>query len=131
MYNVEVIIDKIKHGDILEIKRLLKESTAIVSENPSREILKHIDNGTALKMVADGEITGLWCSVDMVEYTSLSYFYIDPSMRCTLWVLKFFKIGLKFIDSNKPLLITTKNTTGFDRYVEHVEGNIYSFKGFR
>ena len=128
---MEVIIDKIKHGDILEIKRLLKESTAIVSENPSREILKHIDNGTALKMVADGEITGLWCSVDMVEYTSLSYFYIDPSMRCTLWVLKFFKIGLKFIDSNKPLLITTKNTTGFDRYVEHVEGNIYSFKGFR
>lgn len=128
---MEVIIDKIKHGDILEIKRLLKESTAIVSENPSREILKHIDNGTALKMVANGEITGLWCSVDMVEYTSLSYFYIDPSMRCTLWVLKFFKIGLKFIDSNKPLLITTKNTTGFDRYVEHVEGNIYSFKGFR
>lgn len=128
---MEVIIDKIKHGDILEIKRLLKESTAIVSENPSREILKHISSGNALKMTADNKIVGIWCSMDMGEYTSLSYFYINPSIRCTLWVLKFFKVGLELIDKTKPLLIETKDTTGFNRYVEHVNGDIYSFKGLR
>lgn len=128
---MEVIIDKIKHVDILEIQKLLKNSTAIVADNVVREVLSHIGNGTALKMVADGEITGLWCSVDMVEYTSLSYFYIDPSMRCTLWVLKFFKVGLSMIDNSKPLLIKTKDTTGFENYVEQVEGNTYVFKGFR
>lgn len=131
MYNVEVIIENIRHGDILEIQKLLNNSTAIVADNVVREVLGHIGNGIALKMITDGKITGVWCSKDMIEYTSLSYFYIDPSMRCTLWVLKFFKIGLEFIDKNKPLLITTKDTTGFNRYVEHVDGDIYSFKGFR
>ena len=128
---MEVIIEKIKHGDILEIQKLLNNSTAIIVDNPTREILNHIGNGTALKMVADGKIAGIWCSMDMREYTSLSYFYIDPSMRCTLWVLKFFKTGFGMIDISKPLLIETKDTTGFEKYVEHVEGNIYSFKGLR
>lgn len=131
MYSVEVIIEKIKHGDILKIQKLLNNSTAIVADNVIREVLNHIGNGTALKMTTDDEITGVWCSIDMGEYTSLSYFYIAPSMRCTLWVLKFFKIGLGFIDINKPLLITTKDTTGFEKYVEHVKDNIYSFKGLR
>lgn len=131
MYNVEVIIEKIKHGDILEIQKLLNNSTAIVADNVVREVLGHIGNGTALKMITDGKITGVWCSKDMIEYTSLSYFYIDPSMRCTLWVLKLFKIGLGLIDTSKPLLIETKDITGFDKYVEHIEENIYSFKGFR
>lgn len=131
MYNVEVIIEKIKHGDILEIQKLLNNSTAIIADNVVREVLGHIGNGTALKMITDGKITGVWCSKDMIEYTSLSYFYIDPSMRCTLWVLKLFKIGLGLIDTSKPLLIETKDITGFDKYVEHIEENIYSFKGFR
>ena len=131
MYNVEVIIEKIKHGDILEIQKLLNNSTAIIADNVVREVLSHIGNGTALKMITDGKITGVWCSKDMIEYTSLSYFYIDPSMRCTLWVLKLFKIGLGLIDTSKPLLIETKDITGFDKYVEHIEENIYSFKGFR
>lgn len=128
---MEVIIEKIKHGDILEIQKLLNNSTAIIADNVVREVLGHIGNGTALKMITDGKITGVWCSKDMIEYTSLSYFYIDPSMRCTLWVLKFFKIGLGLIDTSKPLLIETKDITGFDKYVEHIEENIYSFKGFR
>lgn len=131
MYNVEVIIEKIKHGDILEIQKLLNNSTAIVADNVVREVLGHIGNGIALKMITDGKITGVWCSKDIIEYTSLSYFYIDPSMRCTLWVLKLFKIGLGLIDTSKPLLIETKDITGFDKYVEHIEENIYSFKGFR
>ena len=128
---MEVIIEKIKHGDILEIQKLLNNSTAIIADNVVREVLGHIGNGIALKMITDGKITGVWCSKDMIEYTSLSYFYIDPSMRCTLWVLKLFKIGLGLIDTSKPLLIETKDITGFDKYVEHIEENIYSFKGFR
>lgn len=128
---MEAVIDNIKHGDILEIKKLLKESTAIISENPSREILNHINSGAALKMVADGKIIGIWCSLDMGEYTSLSYFYVVPRIRCTLLVLKLFKAGLNIVDMNKPLLIETKDTAGFSRYVEHIENNVYSFKGFR
>lgn len=128
---MEVIIEKMKHGDILEVQKLLKYSTAIIADNPTREVLSHIGDGVALKMVTDGKITGLWCSRDMEEFTSLSYFYIDPSMRSTLWVLKLFKIGFGMIDTSKPLLIETKDTTGFEKYVEHIEGNIYSFKGLR
>ena len=128
---MEVIIEKIKHGDILEIQKLLKYSTAIIADNPTREVLSHIGDGVALKMVTDGKITGLWCSRDMEEFTSLSYFYIDPSMRYTLWVLKLFKVGFGMIDNSKPLLIETADTTGFDKYFEHIEGNTYLFKGLR
>ena len=67
----------------------------------------------------------------MEDFTSLSYFYISPKMRGTLWVLKLFKFGLELVDSNKPILVETADTTGFDKYFEHIEGNTYLFKGLR
>ena len=67
----------------------------------------------------------------MEDFTSLSYFYISPKMRGTLWVLKLFKLGLKLVDPTKPLLVETVDTTGFGNYFEHIEGNTYLFKGLR
>lgn len=131
MYDVEIVIDKIKHKDILEIKKLLSKSEIVVADNVTREVLEHIGKGVALKLVVDGEIAGVWCSLDIGEYTSLSYFYIREDIRCTVWVLKFFKTGFSYVDSSKPIIIVAKDTTGFDRYVEHLEGNSYVFKGFR
>lgn len=128
---MEVRIEKIKHGDILEIKRLLEGSTSIVANNVTREILQHIKDGIALKMVTDDKITGIWCSIEMEEYTSLSYFYIDSSMRRTMWVLDLFICAGTLISKTKPVLIASKDTTGFDRYVEKIGENLYRFKGLR
>jgi hypothetical protein len=128
---MEVSIDKVVHGDVLEIKRMLEDSTAVVAENVSREVLYHIGNGVALKMVTDGKITGVWCSIDMGEYTSLSYFYVAPSMRKTIWVLELFVTAGRMIDNSKPVMINTKDTTGFERYVEKVGEGLYRFKGLR
>lgn len=131
MYNVEAVVEKIEHGDVLEIKKLLERSKAVLAENVSREVLSHLDGGVALKLVVDGKIAGVWCSLDMGEYVSLSYFYIREDMRGSLWVLKLFKMGIIMGAQDKPLMIETKDTAGFDKYVEHVEGNVYVFKGFR
>ena len=128
---MEARIKEIVHGDVLEINRLLKDSKAITTENVMREVLEHLNNGIALKLEVDGKIEGVWCSKDMGEFTSLSFFYVSTRMRGTLWVLELFKSGVNLIDENKPLLVETADTTGFDRYFEHVKGNVYAFKGFR
>ena len=128
---MEALIDKIKHADIIEIKRLLSNSTNIMSSNPVRDILDHISNGIALKLVKNGKIVGIWCSKDIGMYTSLSYFYIDESVRRTMVVLDFFITAGSMLDKSKPVLITTKDTTGFDRYVEKIGENLYKFKGLR
>ena len=128
---METVIDKLESGDILKVTRLLKGSNAILANNVTREILDHISNGVALKLVVDGKIEGIWCSKDTGEYISLSYFYISTSMRRTFGVLELFKTGLSLVDINKPLLIETADTTGFDKYFDHVENNVYVFKGFR
>ena len=128
---MEVVIDKLESGDILKVTRLFKGSSAILADNVTREILDHINNGVALKLVVDDKLEGVWCSKDMGEFISLSYFYIGTNMRGTLWVLELFKTGVSLVDASKPLLIETADTTGFNKYFNHVEDNVYAFKGFR
>ena len=129
---MEVVIEKLDPVDILKTTKLLKNSKAVLAtSNVTREVLDHIVNDVALKLVVDGNIEGVWCSKDMEDFTSLSYFYISPKMRGTLWVLKLFKFGLELVDPNKPILVETADTTGFDKYFEHIEGNTYLFKGLR
>lgn len=128
---MEVVIEKLDPADILKTTKLLKNSKALLPHNLTRGVIDHIINGTALKLVVDGNIEGVWCSKDIGEFTSLSYFYISPKMRGTLWVLKLFKFGLELVDPNKPILVETADTTGFDKYFEHIEGNTYLFKGLR
>ena len=128
---MEVVIEKLDPADILKTTKLLKNSKALLPHNLTRGVIDHIINGTALKLVVDGNIEGVWCSKDMEDFTSLSYFYISPKMRGTLWVLKLFKLGLKLVDPTKPLLVETADTTGFGNYFDHVEDDVYVFKGFR
>ena len=129
---MEVVIEKLDPVDILKTTKLLKNSKAVLAtSNVTREVLDHILNDVALKLIVDGNIEGIWCSKDIGEFTSLSYFYISPKMRGTLWVLKLFKFGLELVDPNKPILVETADTTGFDKYFEHIEGNTYLFKGLR
>lgn len=128
---METSIELIQHKDILEVKKLLSDSPSILATNIVREVLEHVSSGVALKLVVDGKIKGVWCSFDMKEYVSLSYFFIHPDIRRTMLVFKFFKTGLSFVDMSKPILIQTKDITGFERYVQHIEGNTYCFKGLR
>ena len=128
---METVIEKLDSSDILKVTKLIKNSKALLPHNLTREVIDHIVNYTALKLVVNGNIEGVWCSKDMEDFTSLSYFYISPKMRGTLWVLKLFKFGLGLVDPNKPILVETADTTGFDKYFEHVEGNTYLFKGLR
>lgn len=128
---METSIEILENKDIIEAKNLLSGSKSLISENLVREILEHISNGIALKLIVDGKIKGIWCSLDMKEYTSLSFFFIHPDVRRTILVFSFFKTCLSFIDLSKPILIQTKDTTGFERYVKHLYGDTYCFKGLR
>lgn len=128
---METSIEILENKDIIEAKNLLSGSKSLMSVNLVREILEHISNGIALKLIVDGKIKGIWCSLDMKEYTSLSFFFIHPDVRRTILVFSFFKTCLSFIDLSKPILIQTKDTTGFERYVKHLDGDTYCFKGLR
>lgn len=124
-------VSKIVHGDILEIRRLLEESENVSELNISREVLRHVWNGIALKLVVNGKIAGIWCSLEFEEYTSLSYFYVVPEVRKTLWVLDLFMIASLQVNPKKPVMIKANNTDGFEKYVVKVSDGLYMFKGLR
>lgn len=128
---METSIEILENKDIIEAKNLLSGSKSLMSANLVREILEHISDGIALKLIVDGKIKGIWCSLDMKEYTSLSFFFIHPDIRRTMLVFSFFKTCISFIDTNKPIIIKTKDTTGFEKYVEYLGDDTYYFKGLR
>ena len=134
MHNIE----KVNFEDSVEIKKLLMNSKSIVVGKGKllQEILMHIDNkdSIAMKITKDGrKILGVWLSKEFESHTSLSYFFISEELRLQRIVLEFFMKCIILINKDKPLLIETNDTTGFEKYVEPVPGkkNIYSFKGFR
>lgn len=131
MCTVEAVIGKIEYKDILEVKNVLKESKAVMADNISGEVLRHIREGVALKLVSDGMIVGVWCSIDMGEYISLSYFYVDPMFRRTMWLLEFFLTASSSLEKGKHVVIAAKDTEGFDKYVEKIGEDLYRFKGVR
>lgn len=128
---VEAVIESIEYKDILEVKNVLKESKAIMAGNISGEVLRHIREGVALKLVNDGKIVGVWCSIDLGEYISLSYFYVDPTFRRTMWLLEFFLTASSKLKKGKHVVIAAKDTEGFDKYVEKIGEDLYRFKGVR
>lgn len=127
-------IKKVEYKDAIEIKKLLVDSPSIV--NTGRllpEILEHIDKEgcVANKIENDGKIAGVWLSKEYPECTTLSYFYIGSELRRKIIVLEFFSKCLIEINNNKPVLINSKDVTGFDRYVIKIAEDTYIFKGFR
>ena len=129
-------IKKVEYKDAIEIKKLLVNSPSIV--NTSRllpEILEHIDKEgcVANKIENDGKIAGVWLSKEFDTHTSLSYLFIAEDFRRKSIVLELFMKSLIQISNSKPLVLSTKDTTGFEKYVKLVDkkNNLYEFKGFR
>lgn len=128
-------IEKVKFEDAIPIKKMLSKSNAIVNRSKLLpDILSHIGNkdSIAIKIVdKDNNILGVWLSKEFEKITSLSYFFIAEELRTMLIVIIFVKECLSQISKEKPIIITTKDTTGFDRYVEKINDTQYLFKGFR
>ena len=129
-------IKKAEYKDAIEIKKLLVNSPSIV--NTGRllpEILEHIekDGCVANKIEKDGNILGVWLSKEFDTHTSLSYLFIAEELRKKPIVLEFFMKSLVQISNSKPLVLSTKDTTGFEKYVKLIDEkkNLYEFKGFR
>lgn len=122
---MEVTIELLSNSDILKATKLIKNSKSIVASNVTREILHHISEGIALKLIEpDGKIVGIWCSKDMGEYVSLSYCFVNSSKRNAY---RFINYCVDAVDCNgtKPLLLTAKDISLFKNHVEHIEDNIY------
>ena len=128
-------IEKVKFEDAIPVKKMLLQSNGIVNKSKLlQEILSHIENDDSVYMkIIDKEnnILGVWLSKEFEKHTSLSYFYISEEIRTMLIVIIFVKECLSHINRDKPIIITTKDTTGFSKYVEKINETQYLFKGFR
>lgn len=128
-------VRNVEYKDAIEIKKLLVNSPSIVdSSKLLPEILEHIGSSDSIATVIedDGKTLGVWLSKEFDEYISLSYFYIAKELRMKSIVLKFFAYNYNLVrEKNKNILIKANDLTGFEKYVVHVEDDIYMFKGFR
>ena len=131
MYSIE----EVNFKDSVEIKKLLMNSKSIAISNGKllQEILMHIENkdSVAMKITRDGKILGVWLSKEFETHTSLSYFFIAEELRAKSIVIEFFMKCLILTNRDKHIIITTKDTTGFSKYVEKINETQYLFKGFR
>lgn len=129
-------IKKVEYKDAINIKKMLVNSPSIVSSGKLLpEILEHIDKeGCVAKKIVDGDrLLGVWLSKEYETHTSLSYFYVADEIRRKSIVIEFFMSCMVLISKDKSLVICAKDTTGFSRYIEPIEGqkDTYVFKGFR
>ena len=129
-------IKKVEYKDAIEVKKLLVNSPSIVDTSRLLpEILEHIDKEgcVANKIDNGGKITGVWLSKEFDTHTSLSYLFISEELRRKSIVLELFMKSLIQISNSKPLVLSTKDTTGFEKYVKLIDeqNNLYEFKGLR
>ena len=129
-------IKKVEYKDAIGIKKLLVNSPSIVNTSKLLpEILEHIDKEgcVANKIENDGNVLGVWLSKEFDTHTSLSYLFIKEELRRKPIVLELFMKSLVEISNSKPLLLSAKDTTGFEKYVKKKKKkkNLYEFKGFR
>lgn len=129
-------IKKVEYKDAIGIKKLLVDSNSIISTSRLLpEILEHIekDECVANKIEKDGNVLGVWLSKEFDTHTSLSYLFVKEELRRKPIVLELFMKSLVQINSSKPLLLSAKDTTGFEKYVKLIDEkkNLYEFKGFR
>ena len=129
-------IEKVEYKDAISIKKMLVNSPSIVNTGKLLpEILEHIDKeGCVAKKIVDGDrLLGIWLSKEYETHTSLSYFYVADEIRRKSIVIEFFMSCMVLISKDKQLVICAKDTTGFGKYVEPIEGqkDTYVFKGFR
>jgi hypothetical protein len=124
-------ITKIEYSDAVAVGRMLKTSKSLTSTKVVKDVLDHISNGIALKFTDEDKILGVWCSMEFDTHVSLSFFYTDESIRRKPQLAVFFNNCLELINKDKPLMISTRDVTGFERYVEKVSDELYQFIGLR
>lgn len=118
--------------DIISIKRLLEGSTALSTTSLLRDIVSHvIDEDCTAMLMLDSDLQGVWMSKEFDEYISLSFFYIKESSRYKKGMFIFFKYCFDKYTNGKPVYIKAKDVSTFKRFVEHVDDDVYRFKGFR
>lgn len=128
------MISNIEISEAIAISKILKKSKALATTRVVKDIIDHInkEDSLALKMTDnDSNIIGIWCSKDFEEHVSLSFFYMDVSVRRKPEVIVFFKHCYELVNNEKPLVIFTKDTTGFDKYVVKIGKDLYQFVGLR
>ena len=129
-------IKKVEYKDAIEIKKLLVNSPSIADTvRLLPEILEHIDKEgcVANKIEKDGRILGVLLIKEYDNYISLSYFFISEELRRKSIILELFMKSLIQTSKSKPLVLSTKDITGFEKYVKLVDEKkkLYEFKGFR
>lgn len=124
-------ISKIEYSEAVEVGSILKKSPSLTSKSVVKDVLEHINDGLALKFVDEGKILGVWCSKEYEGHVSLSFFYADESIRRKPQLAVFFSNCIKLINRSKPLLLSTNDTTGFDKYVVKIGDELYQFIGVR
>lgn len=131
---MEFNIRKARMDDAKRIKALIQDSEALMTDRLLSTIIRHIDkeDTTAMVMLTDGAITGVWLSREFEQHVSLSFFFIAEKMRRRLELLEFFGECLK-LQPIKPILIAAASIKGFEKYVNPVKSNpdVYVFKGLR
>lgn len=124
-------VDKLAYSDLFKVKELLKNNSSIV--NPKRifaELSKSLSLKctSALKLVVEDAIVGVSVCTDFGEYISLSYYYVSPEYRMTYASLRLYVATLANLDESKPILIETKDITGFERFLTHIKDDLYLFR---
>lgn len=124
-------IQKVEYGDIISINKMLKTSP-LVTVSIIKGLFDHLskEGGLALKLVNEnGEIVGVWFSLEFAEYVSLSHLYVVQEVRNTRASVGFFKECFKLLGTSKPVLLEANDVSLFRKRVENIEGDLYVFVG--
>lgn len=130
---MEVVFRDATINDAVKINNLLRNSSAINTPTLLRDIISHINktDSVARVIVNIDSVVGVWMSKEFDTHTSLSFFYVHEDLRKRIELYMFFKHCIGTVNKEKPILISTSDVTGFERYVEKVGDELYQFVGLR
>ncbi len=127
-------IKQIGMCDVYEIKNILiPEISGIMSDRDiTKNIIRHINKGMALKLVSENRMLAFWMSLDKGNFISLSHFYATTEIR-KKYPLFFFFMNCLHKTNKKPIYIyANKNIQDYERYFEPTKKkNLYRFVGLR
>lgn len=128
------MVAEVEYSDIIKIASMIRNTDAIATDRVVSELLVHLkdkEESLALKIVLDDEIVGVWFSKEFDKHISLSFFYLDESIRKNPKGVEFFKHCYGLVNKSKPMYLVANDTKGFEKYVEKVSDNLYRFVGPR
>lgn len=134
MEQKELCILPVEYKDCLALKKVLQGTKSLNTNQVLQEMISHLysKDSYAIKLIDKNteEVLGVWFSKEFEEYISLSFFYIFPKIRRHIEVLEFFNYCRR-LSEDKPILINSKDISGFERYVTQIDEDTYQLVGFR